>query len=168
MAIPKPFAHAGFLSYLETLDDTAAPRPADAALSPLLARLLWPGDGAARSGEVVGDLIRLLQARRTMLQVAFETEQVADELRRYQKFARPGQPSPHIVQLRRQQATTRLACSQSRQAFVQACAAFVRDAGIEVPPRVALEVFVGRWIEINLPGDVAPADGLAGRVDPQA
>ncbi len=166
MAIPKPFPQAGFLSYLEALDD-AARRAADASLSPLLAKLLWPGDGAARSGEVVGDLIRLLQARRAMLQVAFDTEQVADELRRYQKFAKPGQPSPHIVQLRRQQAATRLASSQSRQAFVQASAAFVRDAGIEVPPRVALELFVARWIEINLPADVAPADGLAGRVGPQ-
>lgn len=167
MATPKPFPQAGFLSYLEALDD-AAPRAAGAALSPLLAHFLWPVDGAARSSEAAADLIRLLQARRAMLQVAFDTQQVADELRRYQKFAKPGQPSPHIVQLRRQQAAARLASSQSRQAFVQACTAFVRDAAIEVPPQVALEVFVGRWIEINLPGDVAPADGLAGRVDLQA
>lgn len=167
MATPKPFPQAGFLSCLEALDDRA-PRAAGASLSPLLANLLWPVDGAALSSGVAAELIRLLQARRAMLQVAFDTEQVADELRRYQKFARPGQPSPHIVQLRRQQAAARLASSQSRQTFVQACAAFVRDAAIEVPPRVALELFVGRWIEINLPADVAPADGLAGRGDPQA
>lgn len=167
MAIQQPFAQAGFLNYLEHADGSARPG-ADASLPPPLGRLLWTEDGRGELTPAAIHLIQLLRARQATLQASFDTAQVADELRRYQKFAKPGQPSPHIVQLRRQQAAARLASSQSRQAFVHACAAFVRDAAIEVPPRVALEVFVGRWIEINLPGDVAPADGLAGPVDPQA
>jgi hypothetical protein len=93
MATPKPFPQAGFLSYLEALDDTA-PRATGDWLSPLLVKLLWPVDSAARSSAAAADLIRLLQARKAVLQVAFDSEQVADELRRYQKFAKPDQPAP--------------------------------------------------------------------------
>jgi hypothetical protein len=82
---------------------------------------------------------------------------VADELRRYQKFAKPGQPSPHIVQLRQLQATARQASSQSKQSFIKAAAAFVREAGIDVPQRVALEAFITGWINANVPKDVVVA-----------
>jgi hypothetical protein len=100
-------------------------------------------------------LLALLQARRPVLQAAFETEQVVDELRRHQKFAKPGQPSPKIVQLRQQQAAVRQASSRARQLFIAAAAGVVREAGIEVPSRVALELFVSRWIDIDLPADAA-------------
>ena len=96
-------------------------------------------------------MIELLKARKAVLKASFDTEMVADALRRYQKFARPGQPSAHIVQLRQQQAAARQASSQSKQSFIKAAAAFVRAVGINVPPRVALEVFITGWIDANVP-----------------
>ena len=92
-----------------------------------------------------------------MLQASFGTAVVADELRRYQKFAKPGQPSPHIVQLRQQQAAARQASSQSKQSFIKAAAAFVREVGIDVPQRVAIEVFITHWIDANVPKDAVVA-----------
>lgn len=155
MATPKPFPQAGFLSYLEQLS-ASAPRSAMTTLPAALVSLLC--DDAGQPGQTVQPLLQLLQARQAMLQTSFETEQVADDLRRYQKFAKPGQPSPHIVQLRQQQGTVRQASSRSRQQFIAAAAAFVRAAGIAVPPRVALEEFVTRWIDIHVPADfVVPA-----------
>jgi hypothetical protein len=41
--------------------------------------------------------------------------------------------------------------------LIKAAAAFVRDAGIEVPERVALELYITRWIDINVPKDFVPA-----------
>jgi hypothetical protein len=61
------------------------------------------------------------------------------------------------VQLRQQQAAARQASSQSRQALIKAAAAFVREAGIELPQRLALEPFITGWIEANVPQDVADA-----------
>lgn len=150
MASSKPFPQADFLSCLEGSAESSS-LTAKPMLSPELTRVL--GDGAGQSGALVNRLQQLLQTRKAMLQTAFETEQVADELRRYQKFARPGQPSPHIVQLRQQQGAVRQASSRARQLFIAAAAAFVREAGIAVPPRVALEVFAIRWIDIHIPTD---------------
>jgi hypothetical protein len=79
----------------------------------------------------------------------------------YQKFAKAGQPSAHIVQLRQQQAAARQAGSQARQAFIKAAAAFVRTAGIDVPPRVALERFVIDWLDANVPKGPLPRDEVA-------
>lgn len=96
-----------------------------------------------------------------MLQASFDTTLAADELRRYQKFARPGQPSPHVVQLRQRQAAARQASSQSRQALIRAATAFVRQAGIEPPPRVTLEEFILHWIDSQLPQAFAAGQGDA-------
>lgn len=156
MATPKPFPQAGFLRQLEVLGESAHWGTA-APLSPPLARLLLAADGSAAPTPAAFHLIGLLQARRATLQAAFDTELAAAALRQHQKFARPGQPSPHIVQLRQKQAAARQASSVSRQAFVAAAAAFVREAGIAVPPRVALELYVTRWIDANVPTDVVPA-----------
>jgi len=155
MATPKPFPHAGFLSRLEHID-ASAPVPA-ATLPPSLARVRLIAEDSGRPTPAVLHLIQLLKARKAMLQASFDTEVVADELRRYQKFARPGQPSPHIVQLRQQQAAARQASHQSKQSFIKAAAAFVRETGIEVPPRVALEAFTIGWIEAHVPKDVIAA-----------
>ncbi|MFC5435867.1 hypothetical protein ACFPME_04815 [Rhodanobacter umsongensis] len=152
MATPKPFPHAGFLSLLERIN-ASAPVPAG-ALPPSLARVLLIEGDSGRPTPAASHLIQLLKARHAVLQASFDTDVVADELRRYQKFARPGQPSPQIVQLRQQQAAARQASSQSRQSFIRAAAAFARETGIEVPPRVALEVFITGWIEANVPEDV--------------
>ena len=156
MATKKPFPQAGFLNHLELLDGSAA-LVADPAWSPLLVRVLFTSGGAGEPTKAAGSLIQLLRARQATLQTSFDTEQVADELRRYQKFAKPGQPSPHIVQLRQQQGAARQAASLSKQSFIRAAAAFVRDAGIEVPERVALELYVTKWIDANVPADFVPA-----------
>lgn len=156
MATPKPFPQAGFLRCLDLAAGSASLPPMMATLSPELATVLSDGDG--QPGQAARPLLlQLLQARQAMWQTAFETEQVADDLRRYQKFARPGQPSPHIVQLRQQQGAVRQASSRARQLFITAAAAFVREAGIAVPPRVTLEVFIIRWIEIHVPADAVAA-----------
>ncbi|WP_266172179.1 hypothetical protein [Dyella subtropica] len=125
--------------------------------APLLAPMLLDSKGAGELTKAGDCLIQLLRAKKATLQAAFDTALVADELRRYQKFAKPGQPSPHIVQLRQQQAAARQASSLSKQSYIKAAAAFVRSAGIEVPPRVTLEVFITHWIDANVPKDFVPA-----------
>ena len=152
MTAPKPFPQAGFLHDLERRDESASLD--DAALSPPLARILSGREDAERPVQAATHLIQLLKAMQAKQQAAFDTQQVADALRRYQKFAKPGQPSPHIVQLRQQQAAAGQASSRARQWLIQAAAAFVRDAGIAVPARVALEVFITQWIDTNVPKDI--------------
>jgi hypothetical protein len=155
MATKMFFPQAGFLNHLELLDKSI-PLVASAALPPLLARILLASDGTGELTKSAGCLIQLLKAQQATLQAAFDTELAADELRRYQKFAKPGQPSPHIVQLRQKQAAARQASSQSKQSFIKAATAFVREAGIEVPQRVALEGFITQWIDVNVPKDFVP------------
>lgn len=148
MDMPKSFTHAGFLSQLE-LHGASACIDARMLLSAPLTRVLLAVDETGQPATV--SLIQLLQARQVVWQASFDTGVVADELRRYQKFAKPGQPSSQIVRLRQQQAAARQAGSQARQAFIRAAAAFARDAGIAVPPRVGLEVFITHWIDANVP-----------------
>jgi hypothetical protein len=38
--------------------------------------------------------------------------------------------------------------------LIRLAAAFVREAGIEVPQRMALEVFITQWIDAHVPKDV--------------
>jgi hypothetical protein len=156
MATQMHFPQAGFLNYLEHISESA-PQVARAPLSPLLDHMLLTSDGSGELTKAAGHLIQLLKAQKATLQAAFDTELAADELRRYQKFAKPGQPSAHIVQLRQKQAAARQASSQSKQALIKAAAAFVRDAGIEVPERVALELYITRWIDSNVPKEFVPA-----------
>lgn len=153
MAKPQPFPHTGFLSNLEQFT-ASVPLTAGAPMSPVLARMLLATDGTRQPTPAVAHLIQLLKARKAMLQAAFDTAVVADELRRYQKFAKPGQPSPHIVRLRQQQAAARQASNQSKQSFIKAATAFAREVGIDVPQRVAIEVFITHWIDANVPKDV--------------
>ena len=150
MSTPKSFPYAGFLSQLE-LHGASACIDARTPLSAPLTRVLTPADETGQPAPAVASLIQLLQARRAVWQASFDTGVVADELRRYQKFAKPGQPSAQIVRLRQQQAAARLAASQARQALIRAAAAFARDAGIAVPPRVGLEAFIAHWIDANVP-----------------
>ena len=154
MDTSRSFPHAGFLSQLESLG-AAVCIGARTPLSAPLTRVLMAVDETGQPAPA--SLIQLLQARQAVWQAAFDTDVVADELRRYQKFARPGRPSPHIVQLRQQQAAVRQASSQSKQSFIKAAVAFVREAGIEVPQRVALEVYITGWIDANVPKAFVPA-----------
>lgn len=156
MATPKPFPHAGFLSHLEQ-NNASVPLTAGTSMSPVLARMLPAADETGQSTPALAHLIQLLKAREAMLQASFDTAVVADELRRYQKFSKPGQLSPHIVQLRQRQAAVRQASSQSKQSFIKAAAAFVREASLDLPQRVALEVFIIGWIDANVPKDVVTA-----------
>lgn len=130
---------------------SSAPLMADVSLSPLPARMLFVADENHELTKTTGSPIQQPNARRATLQASFDTGQVADELRRHQKGARPGQSSPPIVQLRGQQATARQVSKLSRQSFIRAATAFVRDAGIEVPRRMALEMFITPWIVANVP-----------------
>ncbi|RDD79983.1 hypothetical protein DVJ77_19110 [Dyella tabacisoli] len=150
MATTTPFPQAGFLNYLE-LAGRSVPVMANASLPPPLTGMLFAADGSGQLTKAAGHLIELLKAKQAMLQASFDTELAADELRRYQKFAKPGQPSPHIVQLRQKQAAARQASSLSRQSFIKAAAGFVREADIDVPQRVALDVFITVWINANVP-----------------
>jgi hypothetical protein len=148
MATDTSFLQAGFLHYLELL---VSPKPpaVPASLTPPLAQLLLAADGSPT--KAAEDLILLLKAQAATLQATADTELAADELRRYQKFAKPGQPSPHIVQLRQKQAAARRASSLSRQSLNKTAVAFVRSADIAVPPRVALEDFILGWIDTQVP-----------------
>jgi hypothetical protein len=153
MATRQDFPQAGFLDLLLQVSRTSVTAE-DFPLPPLWARRQAESSAAAGSWQLTeaGEwLLQLLTAKQALAQAAFDTELAADELRRYQKFAKPGQPSTHIVQLRQRQAAARQASNIARQAFLKAAAQFVRVADIEVPPRIALEAFVGQWIDNNLP-----------------
>ncbi|MEW5306608.1 MAG: hypothetical protein WDW36_009062 [Sanguina aurantia] len=156
MAAQPPYPHAGLLLHLSQVGESAAPTGA-LALAPSLTQLLFANGQQAALTAAGKDLIPLLTAQKATQQAAFDTSLVADELRRYQKFAKPGQPSPYIVQLRGQQASVRVAASLAKQSYIKSAAAFVRNAGITVPEKVALELYISRWISINLPKDVAAA-----------
>lgn len=156
MAVPTPFPHADFLHELEqSIADGIRPMAWPPALAEILLTPTPPASAAAH-------LVALLRARKAVLQAAFDTAQVADELRRYQKFVKPGRPSPHIVQLRQQQAAARQASSQSRQSLIKAAAAFVHETGIQPPARLALDAFIIQWMEANIPKDVFdPSGGMS-------
>ena len=155
MVTQKPFPQAGYLTGLQRFDESND--PAAGGVSLLLAGMLRVTGESGRQSLPVSQLIQLLKARQAVLQAAFEIEQVAEELRRCQRFARPGQLSAALVRLRQQQASVRQASSVARQHFVEAAAAFVRVAAIEVPPRLSLEAFIVHWIDLNVPADTATA-----------
>ena len=150
MTAPIPLSYTHLLEVLER-SDASAGMELEEQLSPDIASLILSADEPLRRTSVAASLASLLKARVAVMQAAFDTKLVADELRRYQKFAKPGKPEPHIVQLRRKQAAARQASSVARQSLIRAAAAFVRDAGLEVPPRVALDVFITDWMDVNLP-----------------
>lgn len=132
MNTTAPFPYAGFLDALERSGGaTLVGAKASASLAPLL------------------------KAYKATLQAAFDTTLAADELRRYQKYAKPGKPSAHIVQLRQRQAAARQATSIARQSLIQAATVFVREADIEVPARMPLDAFIVGWIEGHVPRDAA-------------
>jgi len=150
---PAPsYPYAGFLARLE---EAAAERSPDAPGTwPSLLDNVLATPPSPRAN-VIASLTALLVAHKATLRAAFDTTLAADELRRYQKFAKPGKPSAHIVQLRQRQAAARQATSNSRQALIKAAMAFVRDAGIDVPERTPLDAFIIGWIETVVPADKA-------------
>lgn len=91
-------------------------------------------------------LVPLAQAQAALVQANADIGLVADELRRYQKFAAPGKPSLQIVQLRKQQATVKQAALIARQNFAQATHAFLRDGGLTAPARRLPTDFATAWL----------------------
>ena len=130
--------------------------PATPALFPHAAALtrLDAGDFAGLPAEFVDTppkreaLHALLKASEAVHRAALSTTQVADALRRDQKFVRPGPPSPNLVRLRQQQAQARQATNQARQAFIVAADVLVRVLALSVPARKSLEVFAQGWIDV--------------------
>ncbi|WP_267222002.1 hypothetical protein [Dyella silvae] len=120
-----------------------------------LEALEHPNHAAVAGATASASLIPVLKAYRATLQAAFDTKLAADELRRYQKYAKPGKPSAHTVQLRQKQAAARQATSLARQSLIKAAAAFVREAGIAVGERTPLDEFIIAWIEGNVPKDAS-------------
>lgn len=151
MTSSTTFFFSDFLHRLESMID-AGSIIGDAEMQAFFSGLRSTADDGGVP-PALPSLVALLKARQAMLVSAATTERVADELRRYQKFAKPGQPSTHIVQLRQQQASARQASSQSRQRFNQTTTVFLRDAGLAIPPRLSLEAFLIRWIDLNVPAN---------------
>lgn len=137
MTTPATFPHAAVLARLDTGD--FAGLPAELVDTP-------PKREALHA---------LLKASEAVHRAAVSTTQVADALRRDQKFVRPGQPSPHLVRLRQQQAQARQATNQARQGFIVAADGLVRVFGLAVPAREGLGVFAQRWIKGQLSRDGA-------------
>ena len=139
----KPAAPFPWSAVLERL------RQADPALAVLDGRQLLAGGGLTAAGQA---LEQLLQAGAAVAQAAVDVGLVADELRRYQKFAPPGRPSLQIVQLRRQQATVQQAQRVARQVHIRCADQFAREIALEVPARLGVVETVERWLRAQLPG----------------
>lgn len=91
-------------------------------------------------------LVPLAQAQIALVQATLDIGLVADELRRYQKYAAPGKPSLQIVQLRKQQAAVKQASLIARQGYAQATHAFLRDSGLTPPARRVPTDFTTAWL----------------------
>jgi len=107
------------------------------------------------SPEACAFLAQAAECRAAMDRAASDTKTVADELRRYARFAKPGQPSAHVVQLRQRQAAVRIESARAKQAFLQVAQKFIRAAGLSLPPRVSVESFVFGLIDHRAPEDTA-------------
>lgn len=139
------------IARLERCDETLATL-AGSAPAALLIRASGAGAGAPRELTETGRwLLQLLKARQAMQQAAQATTLSEDALRRDQKFAPPGRPSLHIVQLRQRQAAAQQAARRARQALAQAAAGFVRSAGLPLPPRTTPVAFAERWLAAHMP-----------------
>jgi len=149
MATDAAFAQADFLARLQRLDASAASL-ADTAVPPLLTATSDPA-APWRLSETGQWLLQLLQAKQALLHAAHATTLSADALRRDQKFAPPGRPSLHLVQLRQQQAAAQQATRRAKQDFAQAAAGFVRSAGLSPPAKLGLSEFLQRWIDRHVP-----------------
>ncbi|MCS4235482.1 hypothetical protein [Stenotrophomonas sp. BIGb0135] len=91
-------------------------------------------------------LVPLAQAQFALVQATLDIGLVADELRRYQKYAAPGKPSLQIVLLRKQQAAVKQASLIARQGYAQATHAFLRDSGLTAPARRVPTDFTTAWL----------------------
>lgn len=116
---------------------------ADPGLAQLANGRLWEGTGLSPAGQA---LLNALQDRALVQAAAAEVAAVADILRRDQKFAPPGRPSLHLVQLRRQQASVQQAERLARMTASASASAFIRHAGLTLKPGVAAGEFMAKWV----------------------
>jgi hypothetical protein len=89
----------------------------------------------------------LLTARLAALKADDDVGQVADVLRRDQKYAPAGRPSIHLVQLRKQQAGAKQAALVARQAHARAAQDFVRALALKITPRLTPVAVTDRWLQ---------------------
>ncbi len=90
--------------------------------------------------------LALALSQQALLKAQADMDLVADELRKYQKFAAPGKPNLQIVQLRKQQAAVKQTALVARQAFAQATHVFLRGTGVVVPARRTPTDFSALWL----------------------
>lgn len=118
---------------------------ADPRLAQLADGRLW--DGAAAALSPAGQaLLRALLDQQAVTQAQAEVSAVADILRRDQKFAPPGRPSLHLVQLRRQQSAVQQAERLARQVAAASASAFIKHAGLSLKPGIAAGEFMAKWV----------------------
>jgi len=156
MTLDEHFPCMGFLGLFARSDENAM-RQAGHDAPQLTAQVPLASGNPLQWTAAALALLPLLQAWRATWQAASDTALAADELRRYQKYAKPGRPSAHIVQLRQKQAAARQASNIARQALIKAAAAFVREAGIDVPERRPLDAFIVEWLGARVPRDAGNA-----------
>ncbi|MGE8231737.1 MAG: hypothetical protein ACN6OR_00045 [Stenotrophomonas sp.] len=121
----------------------------DGALALLGTHAMFIADGDVLT--VAGSALeQLLLAGESQLKADSDVGLVADELRRYQKFAPPGRPSVQIVQLRRQQSTVQQAQRIARQTFIRNADGFARAIALDVPQKLGVVETVMRWLRANL------------------
>ncbi len=89
----------------------------------------------------------LVQAQQQLLQAEHEVAQVADVLRRDQKYAPAGRPSIHIVQLRKQQAAAKQVMLIARQRLAQVAQTFVQASGLPVKAKQSPSEAVAAWLQ---------------------
>ncbi|WP_153189613.1 hypothetical protein [Stenotrophomonas sp. MYb238] len=89
----------------------------------------------------------LVQAQHQLLQAEHEVAQVADVLRRDQKYAPAGRPSIHIVQLRKQQAAAKQVMLIARQRLAQVAQTFVQASGLAVKAKQSPSEAVAAWLQ---------------------
>ncbi|MET7141693.1 hypothetical protein M3S04_00140 [Xanthomonas sp. PPL139] len=148
MATIPSASQTAFHARLRALDPSAA-----AIAGAAIPSLLVPAHDDATALELSDSgrwLLQVLDALDALHQATQATSLSADALRRDQKFAPPGRPSLHLVQLRQQQAAAQQALRRANQALAQAAAGFVRSAGLTPPPRTGPVAFVQGWIARHL------------------
>ena len=121
----------------------------DGALALLGTQAMFAAEGNALTAAGLA-LEQLLLAGEGQLKADNDVSLVADELRRYQKFAPPGRLSVQIVQLRRQQSTVQQAQRIARQTFIRNADGFARALGLDVPQKLGVVETVMRWLRANL------------------
>jgi len=121
----------------------------DGALAMAASQPMWVAEDKALTA--AGQALELLLlAGEHLLKADTDVGLVADELRRFQKFAPPGRPSVQIVQLRRQQSTVQQAQRIARQAFIRNADGFARVIALDVPQKLGVVETVMRWLRANL------------------